>query len=251
MTQTIVINPVFNNVVAKDIQTMFLSLNPMSKILLCPNFSIKNDVIQPNSLLTNLLSIISSVTLPFLFICSTYVGYRFGRYWVDNNFLDFILIYECVMYSFGFIINRVLELNRTKIHIDLVLTFQRLHEHINDREHFKRFKVSNWILFVMTHFIFIIYFYLICTTLNMPYFYAMRGHVLVVIDFKLLYIIRLLKLLKSKVALWIETLMRYKGFSGEHKKCFCKKMFEAYVDLLRCYDTHKYCSQEIVSRYCY
>lgn len=251
MTQNIVINPVFNNVVAKDVQSMFLSLNPMSKILLCPNFTIKNDVIQPNSLLTNLLSIISSVTLPFLFICSTYVGYRFGKYWVDSNFLDFILIYECVMYSFGFIINRVLELNRTKIYIDLVLTFQRLHEHINDRDHFKRFKVSNWIVFVVTHLIFIIYFYLICTTLKMPYFYAMRGHVLVVIDFKLLYIIRLIKLLKSKVVLWIDTLVRYKGFSGEQRKCFCKKMFEAYVDLLRCYDTHKYCSQEIVSRYCY
>ncbi|PZC83178.1 hypothetical protein B5X24_HaOG200823 [Helicoverpa armigera] len=102
MHQPNVVDVSFPNNVDKDVQAMLFPLNLMQNVLLCPKYRIKNNIISPNSVISNVISLIATIGYIILF--------RLRNYLVQNYYIDGSggltanLYFDICFYIIGFVI---------------------------------------------------------------------------------------------------------------------------------------------------
>lgn len=239
------IDPMLNGIVDKDVQSMLRSLNLMTNILFCPKFSIENNVIKPNSRLSNFISFIATVSL-----CVTYNFFLFpplGNQINSHFFEIFIMILDCIFYEIGFIVNFFFCIILSNKNVQFVLYFQSLHKFINNSADFNRFILWNWIIFALFWIFYI--FHCIYKTISMYIFLfdVLIVVILIIFDVKIFYAFRIIKLLANKANLWHKKILFPNICDNSCSKMFCKRMFQAYCLILKCYEIHADCVQECVS----
>ena len=233
----------FNNVIDKDLQSMLLPLNLLQTIVFYPKYCISNNNITRNGRKSKILSL--SATILFILIkCHDLFDKK------SQNFIPMTIILsksDFLLFSIGFIINFILCVLDTEKNIQFVLKFQDVHRYIHN-DTLKVFTIANWVIFVS-----ILVFY---GTSSMLIFKLTVGSIhssfstviLLSFDANLVYAIRLIQLLKDKVDQWSVQALQYLDMDCRDRGDHCKRMFQAYVDILDCYDIYKDSFQLMVCR---
>lgn len=240
------VNFVLNNSVNEEVQAMFLPLNLMQHFMLCPKYRIRNNIITPNTLISNFVSIIG--TLLFIFslvyhvILLTYHDCPGCLYF--SNISEY---FDCIFYCAGFTLNLVFGIIHSRKNIKFILTFQQVHIFLNDDISSKHFIIWNWIIiisFQIVYFFIYTYFFI---RLRLPLFLLYGMLLLIFMNYNIIYATRVIKLLEDKVILWNIQALHSLNIGEILKQRHCEKVFQAYASILECYDIHKDCFQQLVS----
>ena len=216
----------------------------MQYVLFCPKYCIKKYKIFPNSLISITISLIVTVVFMSLFILSTY--------WVNLEkdtlgYTTFMLIsskYDCMFYCVGFAMNFVTGLLQTNSSIQFVLVFQRVHRILIKDASVKKVINSSW--FLGSTGIYVIISTGIHILLRAPFFSIYVCYLMLVFDYNVFYAIRLLKLLENKVVLWNVQVLNSQEIENTLSERN-QQLYQAYVDIIKCYDIYKSCFQQLVS----
>ncbi|PZC77046.1 hypothetical protein B5X24_HaOG200695 [Helicoverpa armigera] len=233
------------NTVDKDVQSMLLPLNLMQYLTFCPKYRIKDNFIIPNSRVSYFISAIASLIFMFILETFYYQILKSPDFDEEPAYLIACTTYDTLFYGFGYTLNIMDSVIRSKKNIQFILTFQRVHRLVNIEKCFKNFVVWNWI--IITLFLTLQTLLITVFCLLSDFFDATVGYfyVLAIFDLSIVYAMRVLKLLENTTVLWIQVLNSHQ-FGNLYD---CKKLFQAYVDILQCYDMFKSCFQHFVSFY--
>lgn len=236
-----------NNIVDKDIQSLFSPLNKM-QLMFSPKYRFRNSVIVPNSFFENSISFVGVL---IVLCCSLYCVYieNFFKGDLENHFsfLSFTVYYDCIYFCFGFTLFFIVELIYTKKSIKFVLIFQKVHRFINNEIVFKLSKIWVWMSWILILVFYTLFFFSFCMTMNLPFTYIYSSHTLALFDLKVLYEIRIIKLLEQKVALWNVQALATQELEEDQRRNVSKQLFQAYCNILDCYNIFKANHQLFVS----
>lgn len=233
--------------VDKDVQSMLLSLNLMEYIMLCPRYAIKDNDLTSNSLYSCVISLLGTLMFIFSLVYRVYMVSYYNYYNGGPPTMYFVAFFDCVLYLFEFFMNFVNGILLTEKSIKFVITFQKLHRFLNNETSFNHFIVRNWIIviaYILGHTIFFITF---CESTGGQFFVTLSVVVLVVLDLNMIYATRVIRMLENKVVLWNMQALKTQELKDVNRENNSKEMFQAYVNVLKCYNIHKFCFQHIVS----
>ncbi|PZC77075.1 hypothetical protein B5X24_HaOG200725 [Helicoverpa armigera] len=234
------IKRIFRRYIDKDIQKMILPLQMMQTICLNPKFSLKNNFIKPNNIANNLLAVVGViffVSLLIYRICDMMLDENLRRY-QTVNFLYFATCVDSFFYGCGFIMNFILHFVHTMNNVNIILIFQEIHRHINDKASSNMAVFRNYVIVSMV-FAFqtaaSIYVYIVY--MHPPWYVVCYVLVLISLDSNIAYSVCFMKLIADKLVLWNAKLL-WSLQHGSHVMR-CKKMARAYVQILNCFDVYK------------
>ena len=243
------VNVVSNNKVDKDLQSMLFPLNLMQYIMFCPKYRIKDNIITPNSLISNVISLIVTIIFICAFIHCTYnmVAIAEQNIGSDRDFMSYFSFYNCAFFCFGCTLNFLIGIFHTKTNIQFVLTYQEVHRFLNDKTSIVKFVVWNWIIVVG-----IVGFYAIIVTcfhtlMGTPFKSVYAAYIMMAFDFNMVYVIRVIQFLENKIVLWNIRNVNFQETEDMNEENNCTRMFQAYVQILECYDIYKESFQPFVS----
>lgn len=237
-----------DTLVPKDVQTMIRPLKLMQNLFCCPKYWIKDNKIMPIGYLSKLMS------LSFTIICIICIIYRlYDRIRIDivnnqgqiNNLVT--RMGSLVSTITGFLVNYWTTVVFTNNNVVLMLKFIAIHKFLNNEIAFRRFTISNWICvisFLSFEMFFIVY---ISFSFKLPLYNIICGMLIVSFDGNIVYATLIIKLLKDKVDLWNIKHYQLGAMDDRERKMFCKKIFDAYVNILDCYEQYCICFQQHVS----
>lgn len=236
-----------NNFVDKDVQSMFLPLNLMQMISFCPKYRIKNNLITTNNPLSKFIALCGTTLYISIFFCNLYYSYSIYSSVNYNNLKVAAKMANFCLFTLWFINNCIRSVFRAKENVLFILTFQNIHRFLNSENKFKLFVIGNWVIvaiFVIISMSSLIY----VTALDlMPAFVIWGYFAFMIIDVHLICATRLIQLLKDKVDLWSVQALNYQITGDRDEKIHCEKLFDAYINILDCYDIYKISSQQLVS----
>lgn len=243
-------NFILDNIVDDDVQSIIFPLNLMQYMMFCPKYRIKNDLITPNSVITNLFSIIVTILFTLWFLYRNIMLYFFKDFMGVSAFTYFISYFDCLFYSTGFIMNYVTGIIHSKQYIKFVLTLQNVHRFLNTETNTRRSIIWNWITIVTYICGYIAVFFpttiLIFLYTNRPFYHIILKYIFMFFDFNVIYALLQLKILEYKVILWNEQALITRE-EDMYTRNYIKNMFQSYIDMLECYDIQKSCAQHFVS----
>ena len=228
-----------DNFVDKDIQSMLLPLNLMQNMLFYPKYRIKDNFIYPNSMVLKLVSfcvMIFSIT----FYCYHIYDHHFNTNLRQYLNISYITSYfDLILYSIGFVINYNINVLQTNANISFVMNIQKVHRFLNEKPLYKRFVIWNWIssMVIFGNFIFIIVY---CYKIGESSIASCLNSIsLLCLDLNYISAIRYIKLLSNKVDLWNNQTQILQQMDHSEIEIYCKKMFQAYVNILESYEIYK------------
>ena len=232
-----------NNSVDIEVQKMLSPLNLMQYTMFCPKYRIKNGFIYSNSLFSNFVSMIVTA----VFICLS----TFGTYLVNFNkeslglptFMILSFNLSCIYVCIGFILNFVIGINQTGNNVAFVLIFQTVHRLFNKDRQFILWNLFLEMLAVGSYFIIFTCFLL---KSGLPFYSVYYCNFVVVFDFNIIYAMRLIQLLESKMNQWNLRVTNSQKLDTPEDH-FSNKEFQAFVDILTCYNLHAISFQPLVS----
>ena len=244
------INPVklvSNDTVDKDVQSMLLPLNLMQNIIFYPKYRIKNGVITPNSLFSKIVSMIATLVFIFGFVHFSYTALTTLKGLGHPTFMHVVSCYNCIFYCFGVVLNFMIELFRTKRNVQFVLKFQKVHRFINNQSGFNNIIIWTWIIVIVILSIYGIAFTYLNTKIASRFHSNCYVYILIVFDFNIVYITRILRFLENEVVLWNIRDFNPHEIENMHGGNYHNRALQAYVEIMQCYDMFKHIFQEFVS----
>ncbi|KAF9800091.1 hypothetical protein SFRURICE_016968 [Spodoptera frugiperda] len=240
-----------DTLVPKDVQLMIRPLNLMQNIFCCPKYWIKDNTIMPIGYLSKLMS------LSFTIICIICIIYRlYDRIKIDivNNQGQISNLVtrmgSLVSTITGFLVNYWTTVVFTDNNVVLMLKFIAIHKFLNNEIAFRRFTISNWIC-VISFFSFEILFILyISSSFKLPLHNVVCGMLIISFDGNIVYATLIIKLLKDKVDLWNIKNYQLGAMDDRERKMYSKKIFDAYVNILDCYEQYCICFQQHIVFHC-
>ena len=231
---------VTKNVVDKYVQAMILPLNLMQTIALCPKYIIKDNVISPNNFIIRFYCFCGT-----LFFLSAYlyrVCFLYDVYISKSIFILLFGIFDFIFYFNGFATNFIINIFQSNNHVHFVLNFQDIYKCFCSEISLRSFIFGNWIS-VAT----ILFFYAVVITMlsydpSVPSCIIVSTVCLLIFDAHMIYAIRLIKLLRINVGLWIHLLHSEVSTNA----VYCKRMKKVYVKIIECYNIIKSSFQSIV-----
>ena len=231
-----------HNMIDKDVQSMLLPLNLLKIIPFFPKYRIRNNLIIPNNHLLKSVSLCCTISIIIFLFCNIF--YRHSMFNAMNrNYLKKISkITNGGFLSVWLINNFIHGAFKTKENVSFVLKFQDIHRFLNNDKKFKLYVIQNWVTIVL--FAAFYSFMIIVHMLPDPIFLQIFEHLsTMTMEAEMVYAIRLIQLLKDKVNLWNDQALQYHSMEVTH----CKRMFQAYIKILDCFDIYKISFQNIVS----
>lgn len=241
-----------DNFIDKDVQNMLLPLNIMQHVFVSPKYIIKNNCIIPNNCYSYFFAACFAIFYVAIFSYRTYCRitsksptdyYKFSD--DGTNYIGQIIV--CIMP----IISLYAVIFQSDSNVRLILKFLNIHRFLNNETEFKRFIVFTWISVILIFtfmFIFIAFTYI---SFKLPYYNIICGFLIESININIVYAIRLIKVLTQKIVLWNRKTFELQSMEDRERKDCCYKLFQAYVDILDCFDIYRICFQQTVSLFRY
>ncbi|PZC77064.1 hypothetical protein B5X24_HaOG200713 [Helicoverpa armigera] len=229
-----------NNIIDEDLQSVLKPLNFMQAVFFLSKYSIRNNLIKPNSLIYDLIS----VTCLLMFrIVSIYriIIFSFASKWTPLlQFLYVSQILDSIFYSVGFLLNNYINIVYSKINIGLVLKLQFVHKVLNINRHKLRpLIIYNWIFAISVYSYFIIFnLYMWLKFPNPSYYALILVFSALAFDINIVYALLLIKLLTQMLRIWLVEIQELTnvGMSGSDES-YWNKMFDVYKNILEAYKT--------------
>ncbi|PZC73333.1 hypothetical protein B5X24_HaOG200857 [Helicoverpa armigera] len=138
------------------------------------------------------------------------------------------------------VMNFVVGVSQTHKSIRFVLTFQKVHRFLKNDPHFDNLIIWNWIVVIIAATFYNSAFVYFTNYLGLPMYFIYVSVILSAFDFNIVYAYRLMTCLTHKLEVW-----NIKVLSSGETNCdiFSKNMFQAYLDILECYDLVEACFQ--------
>ncbi|PZC77065.1 hypothetical protein B5X24_HaOG200715 [Helicoverpa armigera] len=235
-----------SNYIDKNLQTMLFPLNLMQNMMFFPKYSIYNNNIRSNSLLSNFVSLCTTIAVISLHL------YRSYKLYSDNIIREFINIlyitsyFDIILTCIGFTINFIVSVYQSKNNVLFILKLQKVHTFLNGEQQFKRFMYRNWMFLVFEFLYFTFGLCFFCVKLNLPKYDYFCSLTALCFDVNLVYAIRMIKLLSDKVELWNIEAQKLLQLNYVDIESHCQKMFDAYVHILECYDLFQCSYQQLI-----
>lgn len=220
-----------------------MPLNILQSITFCPKYQIKNNFITPNCRLIILVSFVLSVLSILIVIGHLVLTFLFPKV---PTLVLFTTCYDCLLYCTGFSMNFVICFKYSEENINFVLTFQDIHRFLNDKSNFRQFTIWCWVILVFT-LCFILISYICFFVTQIIYFTDLASIVVMVFDIQIIYAMKVMELLASKVDLWNLEAMKTQDLNKADALFYHKKLFEAFCNIIECYDLYKATYQYSVS----
>ncbi|PZC77081.1 hypothetical protein B5X24_HaOG200731 [Helicoverpa armigera] len=237
---------VFNNLLDKDVQSIFFPLNLMHYIVFCPKYTIKNNFIIPTSFIVKLISILGTLVFISVTLYRNYYLFFYQESVTISPFMYYSSYYDALFYSFGFSMNCLFGIFKSELIIRSIMTFQNIHRYLNNESNTRRNIILNWTYVIVTfvgYFSIYTYFY---SQLSNSYNLT-NAFFLVSFDINAVLAIRSLNLLEDKISLWNVSICKNQELENVNDRNYAKKMYQAYVNVLECYETLKTLSRSFVS----
>lgn len=237
-----------NNYVDKDLQSMLYPLNLTQKYVFCPKYRIENDHIVPVGLVHKLINLCFVIMSLLLFTYRWYTRYfnkKISEFYKVSDFYT-----NCLDFSFtlvNILLNNSTMYFKSNDYITFVLKLRDIHRFINNKIGFNRFIVGNWISIVLIFSYAVTFVLSVCIILRLPFHDYMCGFILCSVDLNTVYVIRLIKILKEKVLLWNSLTCKSSIMSDKERSEFYLRMFQAYENILGCFNAYKRSFQIVVS----
>lgn len=238
------VKDISNNKVNKDVQSMLMPLNLMQHIMFCPKYRIKDNVITPNSRISNFVSMIATVVFIYIFIFNMCEMISVEL----TGFNYFLCVYNGIYTSFGFVMNFMTGVIQTKSNVKFVLTFQNVHRFINNETSFNHIIIWNWIVVLGILGFDVIFTVYLHINIGFPFYSAYTAYLVIFFDCNIIYVIQIINCLENKVKLW--NIRIYNSQDIEEVTCgqnYNTRLFQAYFEILQCYDIFKHTFQQFVS----
>ncbi|PZC77062.1 hypothetical protein B5X24_HaOG200711 [Helicoverpa armigera] len=237
------------NYVDKDLQSMLLPLNLMQNIMFYPKYSIFNNCIVPNSVLSKVVALCSTMAFVLIHLYRSYNLYYNQMIREFVNILYITSYFDIILSCIGFAINFIVSIYQTENNVLFILKFQKVHRFLNDKNLFNRFVFMNWLILVLlfSFVIFIMSSFFLYMEVPLPDFFC--GLAAFCFDINIIYALRLIKLLEDKVKLWNFEAQHLLQIYHSNIESHCQRMFEAYFNILECYNLYKYSFQLMVCMY--
>ena len=235
------------NTVDKDVQSMLLPLDLMQNIMFYPKYRIKNNVITPNSLISKFVSMFATLGFMIAFVHCTYAVMCNHRSLGHTSFMYYNFLYNCIFYCFGISLNFVIELIRTNSNVQFVLKFQKVHRFINNKSSINQMIIWTWIIILQILSVYVIVYTYFYVKIGVPFYSTYAGYILVVFDFNVIYVMRVLRFLENKIVLWNIREFNTREIENAYGENYCNGAFQAYVEIIECYDIFKHNFQAFVS----
>ena len=235
-----------DDLVDKDVQALLFPLNLMQNIVIYPKYRIKNNFIYPNSRPAKFVSLCFMILSIFIF---SYRVYELHVSLPVRSFINIAYItsyFDVIFYSIGFVINYVGNVMRTKRNIMFVLKIQDVHRFLNNDIYFKRFTICNWTSAVVIFGSYVCIAAYIYSEFDISASILFYGFTIICFDLNIAYATRLIKLLQHKVDLWNIQAQRLQQMDQRDNETCCKRMFQAYVNIIECYEIYKKSFQYMV-----
>ena len=195
----------------------------MQNLTFCPKYSIKNNCLTPNSLTSNFISLLATLSMTSMFAFRMYMFYLIN---IHVNMISlFISQLTCIIYCIGFFMNFIAGVLLTNHNITLVLTIQSVHRFLNNKIKFERFITWNWISGFAIFSLYIIAVTYFSIMLNLPFQSIFCIILVICFDINQIYAIRVMKLFHTKVGLWIDNALNLKIWKREIKMPIAKVCF--------------------------
>ena len=238
-----------NNVVDKDVQSMILPLNILQNIFFYPKYRIKDNFINPNSFSSKLVSMLGMIAFSFLFLYRVFEIHHNKIIRTKANIVYLSSYFDFISNSLGFILNYTINVVFTKRNVSFVLKIQDVHRFLKDETYVRHFVKWNWISGFLIFFIYIFLDMCCCLLIQVPLIDIFCCLSLMSFDLNIVYAVRFIKLLSHKVDLWIIHAQYLQQMGASENKAYCRRMFQAYVNILECYDIYRSSFQEMASTY--
>ncbi|PZC77063.1 hypothetical protein B5X24_HaOG200712 [Helicoverpa armigera] len=229
---------------------MLLPLNLMQTIALYPKYSISNNVITPNSAISNVLSLCATMAAT---VTHFYEGFKLCYdadvvfKYIASNIQYFASFFDIFLTCIGFIFYFFICIFHSKNNVLFVLTFQKIHRFLNDEKISKRFICWNWITMAVVFIFDIVVLTYFNLRLHLPLYTFVCCLFAITFDVSIYYALRLMKLLSDTIKVWnmeAQNLVRLRHSNINQPNC--QKMFKAYSQILECYNLFERSFQQIV-----
>ena len=237
-----------NNLVDKDVQSLLLPWNLLKSMQFCPLYSMKDNFIVSNSRLSKCISCCGTIFIISYLLHSIYIGFiEVMTYKLGPMICSFFVVNIAITIA-ACLINLIQIFNASE-NVSFVLKYQDVHRKLNDEIKFKRFIIGNWIALISLSVIGLSANILFCTLIGASIHEIFSGIIVLSFDANILYAIRFIQLLESKVDLWNIQVLQYQNMQDMDREGHCKRMIETYVNILDCYDNYRVFFQLMVSNH--
>lgn len=236
-----------NEIVDEDVQSIFMPLNLMQYVSFCPKYHIKNNVITPNGLISNFVSMKGTLVFIFIHIYHDYLVTFYKNYPGFTSFMYVTTLFDCIFYNCGNVLNFVIGIIQTRNAVKFVLIYQNVHRFLNCETSTRIFTIWNWIIVIGYTCMYVVITTIISIPIKVPFIHILADYLVIFFDFNLLYAVRIFKLLEDQIVQWNMQVLKTHKIENLHEIYHCKKMLKAYVGILECYDIHQVCYQQFVS----
>lgn len=227
---------------------MFQPLNFLQNLQLCPKYRIKDNLIFPNSRLSNIVSVsatIFSIILLYFSSINRNLLLKFPpRIYVLMLFTSKIDV--CCL-TFGLIMNCMLSVFQTNKNVMMLLKFQEVHRYLS-KTNDKIFFTSNWYSVIVLIIYNILTTILIGISSTLSIYALLINTIVLSFDSNIVYAMKLIHQLKDKVDQWNVQALEYQNLDENDRVRYCERMYQAYCNILDCYDIHKVTFQGTVSK---
>lgn len=221
------------NFIGGDIKRMFYPLYLFQIIFISPKYILCNNLITPLGKNVRILVLLFLKSLLVLMCYEVLYGSTAIFYKLYHHFI--LYTYCCCFYVYyAIIIIAVVVLNilNSRKHVSLIMRIQLVHTTVNlDEKYIQSFIFWNWIsnfTFVCVNILFFINFYVSYEYYD--FINSVLDVIVIIFDLNIIYGIRILTLLNIYLMEW-----KKKVSENQENDRYCKKMFEAYKNILASY----------------
>ncbi|CAK1591301.1 unnamed protein product [Parnassius mnemosyne] len=231
-----------DNKLTSDLQRFLRPLYIMQFVSFGPKFLIRDGFITSNSTTVNIIRLCFAICYFIIYIAIVSI-YRIKYF---SKFLLNVMIFSHLLYyGSSILLNSILITIHNDINVKLILKIQKIHRFLKFQQNaYKNLIVGNWIFIII---IFLYYFMIILVQiyLKRPILIFIFLHAcLLMNDLNLIYIIRLIVVLRKATVVWTSKLEQMYEMENKTLKCEGRhlrqtarweKIFKTYIDLIEAF----------------
>ncbi|PZC77072.1 hypothetical protein B5X24_HaOG200722 [Helicoverpa armigera] len=240
-----------NNVVEKEVLSLFKPFRMMHALFVTAKYKIKDDVISANTLLYTCMSGFTSIVILVFYFFSIFQT-AFVFKWEGLNLAKQVCnIFIYAIYLMGSMMNFCSDIINKDFNVLLVYKIQSICETLKIKgKSLKNFIMINWI-YVITlnvyHMWWIVFFSYAFSS-SYLYYEVVTNYFYIIFDMNVLYGMRVMKIIRQPLQIWLEEVRNLNSVIDEDYEYFWNKMFKIYEETLETYQIFAKIFRSVVSK---
>lgn len=207
-----------DNILDEDIKAMFFPFHSMQLLFLLPRYRIYNNFITFNSISVIILSSLGFI-IPCVFMTTRYVMVL--SIVTNTPTLMFLITYDLLFHSFGFIMTYSLNIVHKMLYVELVLNIQRVFKFFkyNQYKRVRLFNLISWFAIGSVVMFYLVIFIYVLLFTQKGFVEAFSEFVIVFFDISVIFASRIINMFQIQLKMWISELKHLSTSLKSIPKC--------------------------------